>query len=109
MGLAEEEGEREARAEGAGEQVRRRDALEALADHGARSQVDERPELLEAGRPDPGHRVQLVHGAEGAVRRPVVDDLLRGHRAHAGQLVELLERRRVEVDLAARRHPARAH
>mgnify|MGYP007122154626 CR=1 FL=1 len=46
---------------------------------------------------------QLIDGAESAVARTPVDYRLGRHRTHAGQGVELLRRRRVEVDLPARR------
>jgi hypothetical protein len=43
VGLAEEEGEREAHAEGAGEEVRRRRTLESVLQHAVQgSQVDQR-------------------------------------------------------------------
>ena len=56
----------------------------------------------EPRRPDSRHGVELVDGPKGAVRRAVVEDLLRRHRADSGKLVELLERRRVQVHLPGR-------
>jgi len=43
---------------------------------GAPSRDDEVTQLLEPLRPDPGNGVELVGGAEGAVLRPVIEDLL---------------------------------
>ena len=60
--------------------------------------------------PMPGHLAELLDRAEAAVLLAVVEDLLRGRRADARQLVELLERGGVEVQrdarLCRRRRPA---
>ena len=50
-------------------------------------------QLRHVRRPDTGHAFELGDRVERAVRLPVVEDLLRGHRADSGQALELLERR----------------
>ena len=54
----------------------------------------------------PGTCAELLDRAEAAVLLAVLEDLLRGRRPDAGQRVELLERRGVEVDRRRRCGPA---
>src|SRR6478672_563024 len=49
-------------------------------------------------RPDARHALELGDRVERAVRLAVVEDLLRRHRTDPRQALELLERRRVEVE-----------
>ena len=69
----------------------------------APSRSHELPQLLEPGRADSGNRVEVVDRAEGTVLLAPIDDLLRRHGPHAGQLVQLLDRRRVEMNGPSRR------
>src|SRR5699024_4512090 len=55
-------------------------------------------DLLEGGRPDAGDLQQPVHGGEGAVLLPVLEDPLSDRRAHPGQLLELGGIGGVQVD-----------
>jgi len=50
--------------------------------------------LLDAGRADAGDGVEVVDRGERPVLGAVVDDLLRGDRPDAGELIELFEGRR---------------
>src|SRR5699024_236432 len=55
-------------------------------------------DLVEGGRPDAGDLQQPVHGGEGAVLLPVLEDPLSDRRAHPGQLLELGGIGGVQVD-----------
>jgi RNA polymerase sigma factor (sigma-70 family) len=62
-------------------------------------------QLLQPGRADAGNRIEVVDGAESAVLLPVVDDFLRRHGPDPGKRVQLIERRRVQMNRAAGRAP----
>ena len=55
-------------------------------------------QLRHVRRPDSGDALQFGDRMECAVLLPVVEDLLRGHRPYPGQVLELFERRGVEVE-----------
>jgi len=61
------------------------------------SQVDEVSKLRQRRGPDARDGIELVNGPERTVLGSVVDDLLGGHRPNPRELVQLLERRGVQV------------
>src|SRR6266511_694228 len=61
------------------------------------SHRDQRPKLLESGRPDAADVVEGVHRREGPVRGSVRDDLLGQHRTDPGKGLQLLRGGRVDV------------
>ncbi len=65
--------------------------------------VTRSPQFGERDVADARHLVELVDAGEAAVLRAPVEDLLAEHRPDPGQCLELLERRRVEVDQHRRR------
>src|SRR5690242_1146144 len=71
---------------------RQREPTRACGRRSVTSRDHEAFQLRHVRRPDPGHPLQLVDRVEGAVLLPVVEDLLRGQGADAGQILELLER-----------------
>src|SRR5947208_8487405 len=76
--------------------------LRVLVVRAATSRRNQPLQLLDSRRPDPGDRVELVHGGERTVRLAVVENLLRGHRADARERIELLQCGGVQVDGAGR-------
>src|SRR5439155_20703165 len=73
----------------------------------ADSQIDDLLELCETRGTDSRNGVELVDRLEGPVFVAVIEDLLRRNRADPGQRVELLERRRVQMNGAWRRRAQR--
>ncbi len=72
-----------------------------------RSRRDVVAQRFQRRRSDPGDLVELLDAREAALFRAVVEDALGGDRPDAVECVELLERRRVQVDRAGRRRPRR--
>ena len=74
-----------------------------LAGRGPAHTVTDRPQVGQGRLADARDLTQLVDRAEPAVRGAPVEDPLGQHRPDAGQPVQRLERRGVEVDRAGRR------
>ena len=57
-----------------------------------------RAHLLELGIPDAAHLLELLQALKGPVLLPVVQNGLRQNRAHAGNVLQLLEIRLIDID-----------